>query len=56
MAWGMGVLTLIKGLSGLVPAVGLGSSVGLRTTHSSPAAPQANLHPSFGANPLISPS
>ncbi|KAB0384007.1 hypothetical protein FD755_005924 [Muntiacus reevesi] len=42
----MGVLTLIKGLSGLVPAVGLGSSVGLRATHSSPAAPQNGAVPS----------
>ena len=49
MAWGTGLLTLIKGLTGLVPTVGLGSSVGLQATQSSPTAPQASLQPSFGA-------
>lgn len=49
MTWGTGLLTLIKGLTGLVPTVGLGSSVGLQATQSSPTAPQASLQPSFGA-------
>ena len=49
MAWGTGLLTLIKGLTGLVPTVGLGSSVGLQATQSSPTAPQASLQPSLGA-------
>lgn len=51
MAWGTGLLTLIKGLNGLIPTVGLGSSVGLQATQSSPTAPQASPHPSFWANP-----
>ena len=48
---GMGLLTLTKGLPGLIPTVGLGSSVGLQATQSSPTAPQASLQPSFGATP-----
>ena len=51
MTWGTGLLTLMKGLTGLVPTVGLGSSVGLQATQSSPTAPQASPQPSFGATP-----
>ena len=50
---GMHLLTRIKRLTGLVPTVGLGASVGPQATQSSPTAPQPSPHPSFGVNPFL---